>query len=105
MSRAVGGHQRTTSDVYDSRDDAACAALTARPKSGTDDQRSFALMMTVVAKDVDRELHVVADNLGTHFTAEVRNWLAGNPDITCHHAPVGASSSSSGFLDCRCRND
>jgi hypothetical protein len=62
-------------------------------------------MKTVVAKDVDRELHVVADNLGTHFTAEVRNWLAGNPDITCHRAPVGASSSASVSLDCRCRDD
>ena len=68
-------------------------------------------MKTVVAKDVDRELHVVADNLGTHFaaevrnTAEVRNWLAGDPDITCHRAPVGASSSSSDFLDSRCRHD
>lgn len=58
-------------------------------------------MMTVVAKDVDRKLHVAADNLGPCFTAEVRNGLAGDPDITCRRAPVEASSSSSGFLDCR----
>jgi hypothetical protein len=62
-------------------------------------------MKTVVAKDVDRQLHVVADNLGTHFTAEVRNWLAGNPDIICHRAPVGASSSPSVSPNCRCRHD
>jgi hypothetical protein len=27
----------------------------------------------------------------THFTAEVRDWLADNPKITLHRAPVGAS--------------
>jgi len=39
---------------------------------------------------VDREIHVVVDNLGTHFTAEVRDWLADNPNITFHRTPVGA---------------
>jgi DDE superfamily endonuclease len=46
---------------------------------------------TVAAKYGDRELHVVVDNLGTHFTAEVREWLADNPNITLHRTPVGAS--------------
>jgi hypothetical protein len=62
-------------------------------------------MKTVVAKDVDRKLYVAADNLSTHFTTEVRNWLVGNPDITCHRAALGGSSSSSGSLDFRCRHD
>jgi hypothetical protein len=48
-------------------------------------------MKTVAAKYTDRELHVVVDNLGTHFTTEVRNWLAGNRNITFHRTPVGAS--------------
>lgn len=48
-------------------------------------------MKTVAAKYVDRELHVVVDNLGTHFTAEVRDWLADNQNITLHRTPVGAS--------------
>lgn len=48
-------------------------------------------MKTVAAKYVDRELHVVVDNLGTHFTAEVRDWLTKNPNITLHRTPVGAS--------------
>lgn len=30
-------------------------------------------------------------NLGTHFTPEVRDWLANNPNITFHRTPVGAS--------------
>jgi hypothetical protein len=62
-------------------------------------------MKTVVAKDVDRELHVAADDLRTHFTDEVCNWLAGNPDITFHRAPAGASNRSSVPLCCRCRHD
>jgi len=33
----------------------------------------------------------VVDNLGTHFTPEVREWLADNPNITFHRTPVGAS--------------
>jgi hypothetical protein len=41
------------------------------------------------------ELHVAADNFRTHFTHEVCDWLAGNPDITFHRAPAGASSRSS----------
>lgn len=48
-------------------------------------------MKTVAAKYVDRELHVVVNNLGTHFTTEVRDWLADNPNITLHRTPVGAS--------------
>ncbi len=48
-------------------------------------------MKTVAAKYVGRELHVVVDNLGTHFIAEVRDWLADNPNITLHRTPVGAS--------------
>jgi hypothetical protein len=39
-------------------------------------------MKPVAAKYVDRELRVAVDNLGTHFTAEVRDWLADNSTIT-----------------------
>jgi len=52
-------------------------------------------MKTVATKYVDREVHVVVDNLGTHFTTKVRDWLAGNPNITFHNPscllPVGES--------------
>jgi DDE superfamily endonuclease len=48
-------------------------------------------MKTVATQCADRELHVVVDNLGTHFTTEVRDWLAINPNITFHRTPVGAS--------------
>lgn len=36
-------------------------------------------MKTVAAKYVDRDLHVVVDNLGTHFTTEVSDWPADTP--------------------------
>ena len=45
----------------------------------------------VAAQYADREIHVVVDNLGTHFTLDVRDWLAANPKITFHRTPVGAS--------------
>lgn len=61
-------------------------------------------MKTVVAKDVDRELHVAADDHRTHFTDEVRNWLAAilpSPSTALRLE----SSGSSVPLCCRCRDD
>lgn len=48
-------------------------------------------MRTVAAAYAGRELHVVVDNLGTHFTPEVRSWLDDHPSITFHRTPIGAS--------------
>lgn len=45
----------------------------------------------MVAQYPDRELHVVVDNLETHFTPDVSDWLANNPYITFHGTPVGVS--------------
>lgn len=59
------------------------------PRRGSDEFLAF--MKSVATKYVDRELHVVVDNLGTHFTPEVRHWLAEHPSITFHRTPVGAS--------------
>jgi DDE superfamily endonuclease len=59
------------------------------PRRGS--EKFLAFMKTVAAQYVDREVHVVVDNLGTHFAAEVRDWLAANPNITFHRTPVGAS--------------
>ena len=38
----------------------------------------IAFMKTVAAQYVDREIHVVMDNLVPYFTPEVRDWLADN---------------------------
>jgi hypothetical protein len=50
---------------------------------------AISFVKTVAAKYIDRELLLVVDNLGTHFTAEVRDWLADNPNITFRRTPVG----------------
>lgn len=59
------------------------------PRWGSEEFLAF--MKTVAAQYADREVHVVVDNLGTHFTPEVRDGLANNPNITFHRTPVGAS--------------
>ena len=59
------------------------------PQRGAEEFLKF--MKTVALKYGDRELHVVVDNLGTHFTPEVRAWLTNNPNITFHRTPTGAS--------------
>jgi hypothetical protein len=51
----------------------------------------LAFMKTVTATYVDRNVHVVVDNLRTHFTTDVRDWHADNPNITFHRNLVGAS--------------
>jgi hypothetical protein len=38
-----------------------------------------------------KDIHIVLDNLSTHTTPEVREWLAKNPHITFHFTPVGSS--------------
>jgi len=43
-------------------------------------------MKTAAAQYADREVRVVVDNLGKHFTAEVHNWLTTNPNTSSHSA-------------------
>jgi transposase len=38
-----------------------------------------------------KEIHVILDNLSTHTTPEVRQWLDDNPHVTFHFTPVGSS--------------
>jgi transposase len=59
------------------------------PKRGSEEFLAF--MTKVAAQYADREVHVVIDNLSTHFTPEVQAWLSDNENITFHRTPVGAS--------------
>jgi transposase len=43
------------------------------------------------------QLHVVADNYGTHNHPNVKKWLARNPRITMHFTPTGASETKEGY--------
>jgi hypothetical protein len=38
-----------------------------------------------------KEIHVVLDNLSTHTTPEVKEWLEKNPNVEFHFTPVGSS--------------
>jgi transposase len=38
-----------------------------------------------------KDIHVILDNLSTHTTPDVRQWLADNPHVSFHFTPVGSS--------------
>ncbi|MGH3921252.1 MAG: transposase [Pseudonocardiaceae bacterium] len=58
-----------------------------------------AFIKTVAAQYIDRKVHVVVDNLGTHFIPEVRNWLTirTSPFITSPSECRGSTISRSGL--------
>ena len=51
----------------------------------------LALLTKAVAPHRGREIHVVLDNLSTHTTPDVQEWLAANPHVRFHFTPIGAS--------------
>ncbi|MFN2535495.1 MAG: IS630 family transposase [Pseudonocardiaceae bacterium] len=44
-----------------------------------------------VAPHADKDVHVVLDNLSTHTTPEVMDWLGSNQNVHFHFTPVGSS--------------
>ena len=54
-------------------------------------QNFLAFLKKVVKPHIDKEIHVVLDNLSTHTTPEVYAWLEKNPYIHFHFTPVGSS--------------
>jgi transposase len=56
--------------------------------SGTD---FLAFLKAAVKPHAGKDVHVVLDNLSTHSTPEVRDWLANNPRVTFHFTPTGSS--------------
>ena len=51
----------------------------------------LAFVKKAVAPHAGRQVHVVLDNLSTHTTPDVENWLKGNPHVHFHFTPVGSS--------------
>jgi transposase len=53
----------------------------------------FKKFLTAIDKAVPAELdvHLVADNYGTHKTAEIQTWLARHPRFHMHFTPTGSS--------------
>jgi transposase len=44
-----------------------------------------------VKPHADKDVHVVLDNLSTHNTPDVQDWLKHNPNVTFHFTPTGSS--------------
>ena len=51
----------------------------------------LAFLKAAVKPHAGKQIHVVLDNLSTHTTPEVAQWLADNPHVTFHFTPVGSS--------------
>jgi transposase len=60
-----------------------------KPTRDGDDFLTF--LKKAVKPYVDKEIHVVLDNLSTHTTPDVCAWLDRNPHIHFHFTPVGSS--------------
>ncbi|WP_331751751.1 IS630 family transposase (plasmid) [Streptomyces globisporus] len=51
----------------------------------------LAFLKKAVKPHTGKEIHVVLDNLSTHTTPDVKEWLAKNPHVHFHFTPVGSS--------------
>jgi transposase len=51
----------------------------------------LAFLKKAVRKHAGKEIHIVLDNLSTHTTPEVQEWLSANPNVHFHFTPKGAS--------------
>ena len=60
-------------------------------KTTRDGENFLAFLKKAVKPYIDKEIHVVLDNLSTHTTPEVYAWLDQNPHIHFHFTPVGSS--------------
>ena len=60
-----------------------------RPRKRT--KEFLAFMSTVIAGYPDQQIHVIMDNLATHKTAAVGQWLDRHPNVHFHYTPTGSS--------------
>jgi len=51
----------------------------------------LAFCKKAVKPHAGKDIHIVLDNLSTHDTPEVREWLSANPHVTFHFTPIGSS--------------
>jgi transposase len=74
---------------------AALEVASGRVTTATRDRhtaRDFLAFLEIVARTYPHErLHIVLDNVSTHKTPDVREWLVENPRITFHFTPTSAS--------------
>ncbi|MFE6904830.1 IS630 family transposase [Streptomyces sp. NPDC057717] len=51
----------------------------------------LAFLKKAVTPHAGKDIHVVLDNLSTHTTPDVREWLSKNPQVHFHFTPTGSS--------------
>jgi transposase len=51
----------------------------------------LAFLKNAVKAHRRKEIHIVLDNLSTHTTPEVKDWLKAHPKVHFHFTPVGSS--------------
>ncbi|MFD7781487.1 IS630 family transposase [Streptomyces sp. NPDC059753] len=51
----------------------------------------LAFLKKAVRPHAGKDIHVVLDNLSTHTTPDVREWLSKNPQVHFHFTPIGSS--------------
>lgn len=56
-----------------------------------DGAQFLAFCKAAVEPHAGKDIHIVLDNLSTHTTADVQQWLADNPHVSFHFTPVGSS--------------
>ena len=56
-----------------------------------DGARFLAFLKAAVKPHANKRIHVILDNLSTHTTPEVAQWLTDNPHVSFHFTPVGSS--------------
>jgi transposase len=60
-------------------------------RDSRDGANFLAFLKKAVAPHADKDIHIVLDNLSTHNTPEVQDWLEKNPHVHFHFTPVGSS--------------
>ncbi len=56
-----------------------------------DGAQFLAFCKAAVKPHAGKDIHIVLDNLSTHTTADVQQWLTDNPHVHFHFTPVGSS--------------
>ena len=56
-----------------------------------DGAQFLAFLKSAVKPHAGKDIHVVLDNLSTHTTPDVAQWLTDNPHVRFHFTPIGSS--------------
>ena len=77
--------------LVNARETLRAGFTTVRNLGDGDGANFLAFLKKAVRKHAGKEIHIVLDNLSTHTTPEVQEWLSANPNVHFHFTPKGAS--------------